>query len=397
MKSRKKSIIALALLITTVLICMLFADIVQCDFGNVEVTMGTIETEDGTITYKLYTPSTATAEDPAAAVLLLHGYQNDHETCAAYAIELARRGVVVMAIDEYGHGSTTISMINRGYVNHKVTVNYGNDSEDDGTYVEVGGALPYRVMINFSNPSFFDEYYSTDSDGNSIIDSSMGGIAAYAVLAGLENVDASRMAISGHSMGTWASWTTAAAYSGATDENGVDISPKAVVLQCGELFSDDVYDSETITFNNVLLLQAKYDEFSYFRDYSNVVDDSLLTTSLRLGFLGCSADEAAWNTTYGSFTDGTARRIQLLYTNHRLSTNYYTCLATALEWFDEAIDIDSSLAYTNQIAMVKEVLVLVAMLAALAAMIPLLSLLLSTKFFASVRQPMPTAEKDASN
>ena len=38
-------------------------------------------------------------------------------------------------------------------------------------------------------------------------------------------------------------------------------------MQCGELFRDSAYDAENIHFNNVLLLQAKYDEFSYFRDY----------------------------------------------------------------------------------------------------------------------------------
>ncbi len=61
--------------------------------------------------YKLYTPKTATAETPAPGVLLLHGYQNDHETCAAYAIKLARRGAVVLCLDEYGHGSTTAGLI----------------------------------------------------------------------------------------------------------------------------------------------------------------------------------------------------------------------------------------------------------------------------------------------
>ena len=33
-----------------------------------------------------------------------NGYQNDRETNAAYAIELARRDVVVLYLDEYGHG-----------------------------------------------------------------------------------------------------------------------------------------------------------------------------------------------------------------------------------------------------------------------------------------------------
>ena len=104
--------------------------------------------------YKLYTPKTATAETPAPGVLLLHGYQNDHETCAAYAIKLARRGAVVLCLDEYGHGSTTAGLINRGYVNHKVTVNYGEDSEADGTFKTISGPVRYKVMMNFSIPTF---------------------------------------------------------------------------------------------------------------------------------------------------------------------------------------------------------------------------------------------------
>ena len=211
--------------------------------------------------YKLYTPKTATAETPAPDVLLLHGYQNDHETCAAYAIKLARRGAVVLCLDEYGHGSTTARLINRGYVNHKVTVNYGEDSVEDDTFKTIGGQTRYKVMMNFSNLSFFDKHYTTDADGNSMTDSSAGGSYAYALLAAMDNVDPARLAISGHSMGTWSSWSVAANFC------GTDIEPKAVVLQCGELFRDSAYDAENIHFNNVLLLQAKYDEFSYFRDY----------------------------------------------------------------------------------------------------------------------------------
>lgn len=148
-------------------------------------------------------------------------------------------------------------------------------------------------MMNFSNLSFFDKHYTTDADGNSMTDSSAGGSCAYALLAAMDNVDPARLAISGHSMGTWSSWSVAANFC------GTDVEPKAVVLQCGELFRDSAYDAENIRFNNVLLLQAKYDEFSYFHDYKNVVDDELLKSDLRTEFLGCTADEAAWNTTYG--------------------------------------------------------------------------------------------------
>lgn len=320
---------------------------------------------------------------------MLHGYQNDSETNAAYSIELARRGVVVLSLDEYGHGASTVGMAKRGYVNHKVTVNYGLDSEADGTFVETSGPIRYRVMMSFSNLSFFNDHYSTDSDGNSIADSSMGGIAAYAVLAGFDFVDATNMAVSGHSMGTWASWSVSAAMSGATDDDGNDISPKATVIQCGELFTEDVYDSENIKFNNLLLLQAKYDEFSYFRDYQNTVTDELLKTELRTSFLGCTASEAAWNTTYGNFEDGTARRIELLYTNHRLTTHDSNGMAAALAWFTEAIGIDTELAVTDQVFMIKEVLVLASMLLAIACTIPVMMLVTQIPFFANVIQPVP--------
>ncbi len=385
MKRRQlTALIVLVLLIVAVFSCMAAADRIQRGGGQITVTEGYLETETGDLFYKLYTPNTATAENPAPGVLLLHGYQNDHETCAAYAIELARRGAVVLAIDEYGHGATEPGMLNRGYVNHKVTVNFGEDSQEDGTFVEIGGANRYKLMMNFSNLSFFDDRYTTDADGNRITDSSMGGIAAYAVLASYPNVDASRLAVSGHSMGTWASWTVSAAYA------GTEIMPKATVLQCGELFHDSVYDSEQISFNNVLLLQAKYEEFSYFRDYQLTVTEDLLKSELRTQFLGCTAEEAAWDTTYGSFAEGTARRIELLETNHRLTTHNADGLATALTWFDAAIDLPVDLDPADQVAMGKEVLVMIAMLCTVGATLPLMELLLTIPFFAAIVQPLPS-------
>lgn len=385
------NIICLSIFVLGLFACMIYANSIQTNEGQIEISIGSIEVseedgvinESGELTYKLYTPKSATEANKAAAVLLLHGYQNDHETCSAYAIELAKRGVVVMCLDEYGHGSSTIGMAARGYVNHKVTVNYGEDSEEDGSYVEISGQTRYRVMMNFSNLSFFNEYYSTDDDGNRINDSSMGGIAAYMVLSNMSNVDSTRMAVSGHSMGTWASWSVAAAYSGTA------IEPKATVIQCGELFRDSVYDTALIHFNNVLLLQAKWDEFSYFRDYKNVVSDELLTSDLRLEFLGTTKEDAQWNKTYGSFADGSARRIELLMTNHRLTTHNAEGIATALEWFENTIDIDESISFTSQTFQIKEWSVFIAMLLAIAAMLPLMELLLKTRFFRNVKQELP--------
>jgi pimeloyl-ACP methyl ester carboxylesterase len=52
----------------------------------------------------LYVPSTATAARPAPAVLASHGYINTREMQSPFAIELARRGFVVLAMDMVGHG-----------------------------------------------------------------------------------------------------------------------------------------------------------------------------------------------------------------------------------------------------------------------------------------------------
>lgn len=386
---KSRSLAALILLLVLALGCMFAADRVQRggsgEVPSIDISEGTIDTSLGHIAYKLYVPGNATGSAKAPAVLLLHGYQNDHETCSAFSIELARRGVVVMAIDEYGHGSTDIGLLRRGYVNQKVTVNYGEDSEEDGTFRKnVGGAERYRLMMNFSNLSFFDDKYTRDDAGNTISDSSCGGIDAYRYLAELPFVDSSRMGLSGHSMGTWSSWTVAAAYS------GTDIEPRATVLQCGELFRKSAYDSEKIHFNNVLLLQAKYDEFSYFRDYERNVTDELLSTDLRREFLGISGN-GEWNRTYGSFSDGTARRMELLMTNHRLTTHNSRGIAVAMDWFASALGIDSSLAGTDQIYMAKELLVLTALLLTVFSVIPAADLLLGS-IFSSVVQPLPSKE-----
>ncbi|THD58359.1 alpha/beta fold hydrolase, partial [Phenylobacterium sp.] len=52
----------------------------------------------------LYTPPGASAAHPAPAVLVSHGYINTREMQSPFAIELARRGFVVLAMDMVGHG-----------------------------------------------------------------------------------------------------------------------------------------------------------------------------------------------------------------------------------------------------------------------------------------------------
>ncbi|WP_423066954.1 alpha/beta hydrolase family protein [Devosia sp. CN2-171] len=52
----------------------------------------------------LYVPPGVSTENKAPAILAVHGYFNSRETQDGFAIEFARRGYVVLALDQGGHG-----------------------------------------------------------------------------------------------------------------------------------------------------------------------------------------------------------------------------------------------------------------------------------------------------
>ena len=82
---------------------------IERDFGRIDVNTITFMTEEmQPMVAKLYRPKTATAAQPAPGLLALHGYQSDKEATNTFgALELARRGYVVLAIDHFGHGYST--------------------------------------------------------------------------------------------------------------------------------------------------------------------------------------------------------------------------------------------------------------------------------------------------
>ncbi|AKD38324.1 hypothetical protein I926_05000 [Pasteurella multocida subsp. multocida OH4807] len=85
------------------------ASSIDRDFGRIEVSSVSFMTEEmQPMVAKLYRPVSATAETPKAGLLALHGYQSDKEATSTFgALELAKRGFVVLAIDHFGHGYST--------------------------------------------------------------------------------------------------------------------------------------------------------------------------------------------------------------------------------------------------------------------------------------------------
>ena len=73
--------------------------------GGVRVEDVRFRSDQGlTLSALLYAPPQATAQHPAPAVLVSHGYINTREMQSPFAIELARRGFVVLSMDMTGHG-----------------------------------------------------------------------------------------------------------------------------------------------------------------------------------------------------------------------------------------------------------------------------------------------------
>ncbi len=63
----------------------------------------------------LYTPASATPTHRAPGILAVHGYINSRETQDGFSIEFARRGYVVLALDQTGHGYSGGKAFSNGF------------------------------------------------------------------------------------------------------------------------------------------------------------------------------------------------------------------------------------------------------------------------------------------
>jgi len=104
-KSKRTNIIMVAVALFVILVGNLLACSIQTDWGNVKVRDVRFAGTNGIImSALLYEPKGVTAKNPAPGILAIHGYINTRETQDGFAIEFARRGYVVLALDQTGHG-----------------------------------------------------------------------------------------------------------------------------------------------------------------------------------------------------------------------------------------------------------------------------------------------------
>ena len=109
MKGKKGAIVLLAIALVLILTGSILAGVFNGGKGAVKVTRISFDGGHGTLSGLLYMPKGASADNPRPTVIVTHGYLNSAEMQNANAIELSRRGFVVLALDQYDHGHSTLA------------------------------------------------------------------------------------------------------------------------------------------------------------------------------------------------------------------------------------------------------------------------------------------------
>src|SRR5690554_3681828 len=101
-KKRYQKLIILSLIL--ILGGSIFAHLFNTSFYSTRVSKISFDTDIGELSGLLYRPKGADSQDPRPTIITTHGYLNSGEMQDAGAIELSRRGYVVLALDMYDHG-----------------------------------------------------------------------------------------------------------------------------------------------------------------------------------------------------------------------------------------------------------------------------------------------------
>ena len=109
--SQTKRKAPIKLLIISLVLTLAFsflASVFNTGMFTVDVSRISFDTANGQLSGLLYMPKGASADSPRPTVIVTHGYLNSAEMQDANAIELSRRGYVVLALDMYDHGHSNI-------------------------------------------------------------------------------------------------------------------------------------------------------------------------------------------------------------------------------------------------------------------------------------------------
>ena len=167
---KKRAMIAICIGLVLILLGSILAGIFNSGAGAAKVSRIRFEAQNGELSGLLYMPKGASASNPRPTVVVTHGYLNSAEMQDANAIELARRGFVVLALDQYDHGHSDL-----------------NNTVYTGTsFMEMWAPFWINSMHDAVAYMYEQPYVLKDEAGNGIIGvtgHSMGGFGSTMALA----------------------------------------------------------------------------------------------------------------------------------------------------------------------------------------------------------------------
>lgn len=314
----------------------LLANTVQTGGGDIRTQEVSYFTESGAkMAGLLYIPKTATTEAPACGVVAIHGYINSRDTMADISVEAARRGCVVLAPDQTGHG--------------------------------------------FSDaPAFADGY---------------GGLASFSYLNSLPFVEGNNVAFVGHSMGGWASLVGAAQLGGAQAaalQAGED--PTELPSYRSLTFLSSAPDvagvapipASTQFPTNVAVIEAKYSEFSQLM--WDVAKGEDFATSPKLKAMFGTDQDVVEGQVYGDVSNGSGRIFWNENTTHPAITQDSAAIGHTMEWLQTTLT-GMSETPSGQTWFWQEFGLTIALIGVLLVILPTGALLLRMPAFRGVVRP----------
>jgi len=346
----------IAISILLIMVGTVFAHFFNTSAYNVQVKEISFATDKGMLNGLLYMPKGAGPADPRPTIITTHGYLNAKEMQDAPAIEMSRRGFVVLALDMYSHGDSYLNSV----------------PLSNAFFAFWPTAMNDAVQYMYNQP-----YVLKDKTGNAL------------------------MAVSGHSMGGFSSTMAVAmdeqAYQKSLAEGTPAVRKIAAVLTAGSDFRWTSYlgidakaYSASLANRTAGAIAAQYDEFffdaSAYASGNTMVKKNYAQTADGKELLGNPANPK--DDVFFSTPEGGKRIIYQPKETH--PWNHFSKKTTAYEiqFYNEAFKGSlpkTSIKGTREIWRLKEYSEFIALIGFFLFFIPLIQLLLKVPFFSSVK------------
>ena len=339
----KNLLICLSIIILT----SLAASNVQSNFGKIDVTTMTLPTQDGQhLVYDWYKPKTVSKENKAPFIAIIPGFQRSKEALSNFAIELARRDIVVALIDPYAQGLSSSSKQNRSAT-----------KEGYGMF-----ALVNHVHANES----------------------------------FNYIDKARIGTTGHSMG------------GNAAIRGADLFGREAKLLNQDSKLHSIYISGFVLTlrDNILkniqsnagVSYALYDEGGFRNELSGWDSTNMKIAPESIRFINWGIHGSSQGETeveigkfYGSLDDRSLRIVHNEPLLHPFQPYNFEAMQNQLEFFEKSFQLNPKISSSNQIWHWKELMTLISMIASLVMLLPLTRVLLNLPFFMDIKKTVPPA------